>query len=69
MARPTLLPQNLEDLIPEDHLVRVVNRMFDNLNLEPILDEYKGGGTRSYHPRMMLKGLVYVYTQKANSSR
>jgi len=69
MAQPTLLPQNLEELIPEDHLVRVVNRVIDNLNLEPILSEYKGGGTSSYHPRMMLKVLVYAYTQKVNSSR
>jgi transposase len=69
MAQPTLLPQNLEELIPEEHLVRVVNRVIDNLNLEPILNEYKGGGTSSYHPRMMLKVLVYAYTQKANSSR
>ncbi len=69
MAQPTLLPQNLEELIPEDHLVRVVNRVIDNLDLEPILSEYKGGGTSSYHPRMMLKVLVYAYTQKVNSSR
>ncbi len=69
MAQPTLLPQNLEELIPEDHLVRVVNRVIDNLDLEPILSEYKGGGTSSYHPRMMLKVLVYAYTQRVNSSR
>jgi transposase len=69
MAQPTLLPQNLEELIPEDHLVRVVNRVIDSLDLEPILSEYKGGGTSSYHPRMMLKVLVYAYTQKVNSSR
>lgn len=69
MAQPTLLPQNLEELIPEDHLVRVVNRVIESLDLEPILSEYKGGGTSSYHPRMMLKVLVYAYTQKVNSSR
>lgn len=69
MAQPSLLPQNLEELIPEDHLVRVVNRVIDSLDLEPILNEYKGGGTSSYHPRMMLKVLVYAYTQRVNSSR
>jgi len=69
MAQPALLPANLEELIPEDHLVRVVNRVIDSLDLEPILKEYKGGGTSSYHPRMMLKVLVYAYTQKVNSSR
>jgi transposase len=69
MDQPALLPPNLEELIPEDHLVRVVNRVIDELDLEPILKEYKGGGTSSYHPRMMLKVLVYAYTQRVNSSR
>jgi transposase len=69
MDQPSLLPPSLEELIPEDHLVRVVHRVMDELDLEPILNEYKGGGTSSYHPRMMLKVLVYAYTQKVNSSR
>jgi transposase len=69
MDQPSLLPARLEELIPEDHLVRVVNRVMDTLDLEPILNEYKGGGTSSYHPRMMLKVLVYAYSQKVNSSR
>jgi transposase len=69
MDQPSLLPQNLEELIPQDHLVRVVNRVMNELDLEPILKEYKGGGTSSYHPRMMVKVLVYAYTQKVNSSR
>jgi len=69
MDQPSLLPASLEELIPEDHLVRVVNRVMDELDLEQVLNEYKGGGTSSYHPRMMLKVLVYAYTQKVNSSR
>jgi transposase len=69
MEQPSLLPPSLEELIPEDHLVRVVNRVMDELDLEPVLNEYKGGGTSSYHPRMMLKVLVYAYTQRVNSSR
>ena len=55
MDQPSLLPPSLEELIPEDHLVRVVNRVMDELDLDPILNEYKGRGTSSYHPRMMLK--------------
>lgn len=69
MDQLSLLPPSLEELIPQDHLVRVVNRVMDELDLEPILEEYKGGGTSSYHPRMMLKVLVFAYTQKVNSSR
>ena len=69
MEQPALLPPDLEELIPEDHLVRVVNRVIEGLDLDPILRKYKGGGTSSYHPRMLLKVLVYAYTQRVNSSR
>jgi len=64
-----MLPTSLEELIPEDHLVRVVNRAIDALDLKPLLRRYKGGGTSSYHPRMMLKVLIYAYTQRIFSSR
>jgi len=69
MEQPSLLPPNLEELIPAEHLVRVVNRVVDELDIEPLLEKYKGGGTSSYHPRMMLKVIVYAYTQKIYSSR
>jgi len=59
-----MLPTNLNDVIPEKHLVRNVNEVVDELDLKPLLRQYKGGGTSSYHPRMMLKVLVYAYTQK-----
>jgi transposase len=69
MQQPSLLPPSLEELIPEHHLVRVVNRVVDELDISPLLAKYKGGGTSSYHPRMMLKVIVYAYTQKIYSSR
>lgn len=56
-------------MISADHLVRVVNRSVERINLEPLLRKYKGGGTSSYHPGMMLKVLVYAYTQRVYSSR
>ena len=64
-----MLPTNLNELIPEKHLVRVVNDVIEEMDLEPLMKQYKGGGTSSYHPRMMLKVLVYAYTQKEYSSR
>lgn len=54
------LPTNIEDLIPENHLVRVVNSTIENMDISKIKRRYKGGGTSSYHPRMMLKVLVYA---------
>lgn len=64
-----LLPPSLEEMIPERHLVRVVNEVIDELDLSKLKKQYKGGGTSSYHPRMMLKVLVYAYTQRRYSSR
>jgi transposase len=63
------LPTNLEDLIPENHLVRVVHEAVEKMDLDVLLRRYKGGGTSSYHPKMMLKVLVYAYTQRIYSSR
>ena len=68
-AQPMLMPANLEDLIPEGHLVRVVNEMIEELDLEPLVRKYKGGGTSAYHPKMLLKVLIYAYTQRTFSSR
>jgi transposase len=64
-----LLPTDLESQIPANHLVRVVNAAIERMNLSALLAQYKGGGTSSYHPKMLLKVLVYAYTQQLFSSR
>ena len=69
MHQAYLLPPSYDDLIEEGHLVRVVNQAIDQLDLSPLLAKYKGGGTSSYHPKMLLKVLVYAYTQKIYTSR
>ncbi len=69
MAQPSLIPPSWDELIPENHIVRVVNQAIESISLEPLLRKYKGGGTSSYHPRMLLKVLVYAYTQRVYSSR
>lgn len=63
------LPLSFEDFIPENHLVRVVNTVVDSLELKPLYDRYKKGGCPAYHPRMMLKVMIYSFTQKTYSSR
>jgi len=64
-----LLPQNLEELIAEKHLVRVLNKTIDKLNIVPLVETYKGGGASSYHPLMLLKVLLFAYLDKVYSSR
>jgi transposase len=69
MHQTHLLPPSYDEMIPVDHLVRVVNQVIDQLDLNVLLKQYKGGGTSSYHPQMMLKVLVYAYSQKIYASR
>jgi transposase len=69
MNQPHLLPPSYDELIEAEHLVRVVNRVIDRLDLSVVLAKYKGGGTSSYHPQMLLKVLVYAYCKKIYSSR
>jgi len=65
----TFLPPSLEDLIPENHIVRVVDTTIDNIDTKPLYEKYEGGGASSYNPVMMLKIIVYAYTQKIFSCR
>jgi transposase len=64
-----LLPPSLEELIEPNHLVRTVNKVIDSINVGPLFEKYKGGGTSSYHPRMFLKVLIYSYMCNNYSSR
>jgi transposase len=69
MNQTALLPPSYEEKIPEKHLVRVVNEAVEKIDVSALLAEYKGGGTSSYHPKMLLKVLVYAYAEKIYSSR
>lgn len=67
--QPMLLPPDLGELIDNNHPVRVINAVLDNLDIGCIEKKYLGGGTSSYHPRMLLKVLVYAYICNEYSSR
>lgn len=64
-----LLPPSLEELVPLDHPVRVVNAVLDKVDISAIIAGYKPGGASSHHPRMLLKSLVYAYINNIYSSR
>src|SRR5690606_18904964 len=69
MNQQKLMPPSYEEKIPAGHLVRHVNEAIEALDLEILLSQYEGGGTSSYHPKMMLKVLVYAYCKKIYTSR
>jgi transposase len=64
-----LLPPDLGSFIPDNHLVRTVDKVINELKLSPLFETYKGGGTSSYSPRMLLKVLTYGYIEKTYTSR
>jgi len=65
----SLFPASLNEKVPQDSPVRVINQIVDNLDISKVLSTYKGGGTSSYHPRMMLKVVLYGYLNNIYSSR
>jgi len=65
----SLLPPSLDELIAENHVVRVVRDVIDKINIDSILKKYKGGGASSFHPKMMLKVIIYGYLSNIYSSR
>lgn len=64
-----LLPPSLEEMIPVGHLVRVVDEMIERIDKRILEGQYEGGGTSAYDPGMLLKVIIYGYTQRVFSSR
>jgi transposase len=65
-----LLPPSLAEWVPEDHLARFVSDIVDSLDLTGIEDSYdEERGHPPYHPRMMVKVLLYGYCTGVYSSR
>jgi len=66
-----LLPPSIRDWLPKDHLCWFVSDSVEALDIDPILDRYRtsGKGELAYHPRLLLKLLVYSYCTGVFSSR
>jgi len=66
-----LLPQALQEWLPEGHLAYFISDTVDTLDLSAFHARYAGGGPRNqpFHPLMMVKVLVYGYATGVFSSR
>ena len=65
-----LMPPALSDWVPEEHLSRFVSDVVDSLDLSAIEETYsEERGYPPYHPRMMVKVLLYAYCTGTYSSR
>ncbi|MDI6733724.1 MAG: hypothetical protein QME16_07400 [Planctomycetota bacterium] len=58
-----LLPPSLDDFVPEDHEVRIISEVIEQIDLSIITQKYQGGGCSAYAPEMMMKVLVYAYPE------
>ena len=58
-CRGFLLPPSVDEWLPEKHLARFVVEVIDGLDLGRMARTYRGSGSASYHPSMLLGILVY----------
>lgn len=64
-----LFPPSIEEFIAGDHPARIVNGVIEQLNIDPLVEAYHREGKPSFHPKMMLKVMVYAYMDNIYSSR
>src|SRR6202789_2147595 len=64
-----LLPPSIDEWLPERHLARFVVEVIDGLDLSAMVKSYRGSGSASYHPALLLGLLVYGYTTGVVSRR
>lgn len=79
MAKPTfksysqgqvvLFPPSLDEKLPTDSPVRLVNQIVDGLDISRVIDTYKGDGLSAYHPCMMFKVVIFGYLNNIYSCR
>src|SRR5215207_9559118 len=69
--QPLLLPPDLRDWLPEDHLAWFVIEAIEELDLGPFYASYRqdGHGAAAHEPKMMLTLMAYAYCVGERSSR
>ena len=69
--QPFLLPPDLRDWLPADHLAWFVRDVVDQLDLGPFLAAYRadGHGRAAYDSKTLLGVLLYAYAIGVRSSR
>jgi transposase len=64
-----LLPPSVDEWLPERHLARFIVEVIDRLDLSAMSGSYRGTGSASYHPALLLGILIYGYATGVFSSR
>ena len=63
------MPPSVDEWLPEQHLARFVVEVVEGLDLRVMSHSYRGSGSASYHPTVLLSILVYGYATGVFSSR
>jgi len=66
---PMLLPPDLRDWVPADHLVHLVIDAIGELDVRMARVNEQGSGSEQYPPAMMLRLLIYSYATGVFGSR
>jgi transposase len=66
---PLLLPPNLRDWVPADHLVHSILDAVDVLDLRQVKVNTRGTGSEQYPPHLLLARLIYSYATGTFGSR
>src|SRR5208337_5001401 len=64
-----LMPPSIDDWLPPRHLARFVVEVVDGLDLSAMSKSYRGSGSASHHPAVLLGLLVYGCATGVFSSR
>ena len=67
-----MLPMSLNEMIPEDHPVRVIDAFVDSLDMNKLQFKHsnpKGMGRKPYNPRHLLKLYMYGYLNGIRTTR
>jgi len=64
-----LMPPSVDEWLPERHLARFIVEVVEGLDLRAMSGSYRGSGSASYHPEVLLSLLIYGYATGVFSSR
>jgi transposase len=64
-----LLPKSLHEFVEPGHIARLISDIIDEMNIDHIIETYKGGGTSAFNPRMLLKDWILGFVNKIYSCR
>ncbi|MCQ2101590.1 MAG: IS1182 family transposase, partial [Fibrobacter sp.] len=64
-----LFPQRIDEDIAETDPVRLIDSVVEHLDLTKFRKLYKEAGRNAYHPKMMLKVILYAYMNNIYSCR